>query len=358
VELLDERGKVLDVYAEPFGFREVRVEGSQILLNGEPLYLVGFGKHEEFPIIGRGRFDAGIVRDFELMRWAGANSFRTSHYPYAEEILRLADRLGFLVIDEVPAVSLGFWSDRFEDLTPLLETHTRVLEEVTVRDGNHPSVILWSVVNEPNLWNEPHYQTGASRRYFQTVYDCTRRLDPTRPVMAITVPAFGETDVAMEACDVIGINRYYGWYTDPADLVAVRNRLGEELDTIHRTHGKPVVVTEFGADTVEGYHATTAQMFTEEFQTAFLLAYGEVIASRKFCAGEHVWNFADFRTPQNHRRVVLNRKGVFTRSREPKGAAFALRERWHKILRVLTSHRPRRGHEGFLIPDIGERRSG
>lgn len=352
VQLQGAEGAVLDHYDEQFGFREIRVEGGKLLLNGEPLYLVGFGKHEDLPMTGRSRHHAAYIRDMELLRWVGANSFRTSHYPYDEDLLRLADRLGFLVIDEVPAVSLGFLSDRFEDLRPLLDTHRRTVEALIERDRNHPSVILWSVANEPNLWNEPHYQNDASQRYFTELYSHTRALDATRPVITITVPAFGADDVALSACDVIGINRYYGWYTDPSDLDAVRRKLDAELDRIYARHGKPIVVTEFGADTVEGIHSTTAQMFSEEFQTAFLQAYGEVISSKPFCAGEHVWNFADFRTPQNHRRVVLNKKGVFTRTREPKGAAFALRTRWTALARVHPMHRPWRRDDGFLVPDI------
>ena len=90
---------VIDEYAEDIGIRTVEVKGSDILLNGKPVYLKGFGKHEDSDIIGRGYNPAVIKRDFELMKWIGANSFRTSHYPYSEEIYQMADREGFLVID-------------------------------------------------------------------------------------------------------------------------------------------------------------------------------------------------------------------------------------------------------------------
>jgi beta-glucuronidase len=353
VRLVGRGNNELDGYELPFGVREIRVEGGRILFNGEPLFLVGFGKHEDFPIVGRGQFRAAYLRDFELMRWVGANSFRTSHYPYDEEIMHLADRLGFLVIDEVPAVSLGFWTDAFEELTPLLNNHKRALSELVERDRNHPSVIAWSVVNEPNLWSEPHYQNETSRRYFKEVYDHVKNLDATRPIIAITIPAYSERDVALESCDVIGINRYYAWYTDPAELEKAKSMLDQELERLFKQHGKPILVTEFGADTVEGYHSTTAQLFTEEFQTAFLSAYLDVIESKSYCAGAHVWNFADFLTPQHFRRVVLNKKGVFSRTRQPKSAAFMLRERWHSLSRVLEAHHPPRGESGFLIPDVG-----
>lgn len=354
VEILDgdKSGNVTDQYTEKFGVREVAIEGGQLLLNGEPLYLTGFGKHEEFPIVGRGQFRAGYLRDFELMRWTGANSFRTSHYPYDEEIMQLADELGFLVIDEVPAVSVGFLSDKFEDLVPLLDNHRKSVKALVERDYNHPSVICWSIANEPNLWSEPHYQNEASSKYFQQVYNYTKNLDDTRPVMTITIPAFGKDDVSLDACDIIGINRYYGWYTEPADLGKAKELLSDELDAIYKKHKKPIVVTEFGADTIDGYHATYPQLFTEEYQTAFIKTYCDVIDSKPFCAGTHVWNFADFLTPQHFRRVVLNRKGVFTRVREPKASAFWLRDHWLSLKRVKKSHRPEQPLQGFLIPDV------
>jgi beta-glucuronidase len=350
--LLAEDGNECDSYEETFGFREIRTEGGQILFNGAPLYLVGFGRHEDFPGVGHGQFRPAYVRDFELMRWTGANSFRTSHYPYDEETLRLADRLGFLVIDEVPAVSLGFPSDRFEDLEPLLANHRRALAGLIERDMNHPSVIAWSLANEPNLWSEPEYQNAASRRYFQNLYEHARALDPHRPVIAITTPSHGIEDVSLGACDIIGINRYYGWYTDPADLEKARQMLDQEMDAMFARHGKPIIITECGADTVEGLHATVPQMFTEEYQKEFLRVYSSVADRKPYCAGIHVWNFADFLTPQHFRRMVFNRKGVFTRTREPKSAAFFLRSHWTTLDRVADDHRPQRFGDTFLIGDI------
>jgi beta-glucuronidase len=352
VRLLDDSGHVVDSYIETFGIREIAVSGGTLLLNGEPLYMVGFGKHEDFPIVGRGQFRPAYIRDFELMRWAGANSFRTSHYPYDEEILRLADQMGFLVIDEAPAVSLGFVFDDFEQLQPLLNNHRRVLSELVERDRNHPSVIAWSPMNEPNLWSEPHYQNDASRRYFREVYDHLRGLDSSRPTIAITMAAFTVDDVALEACDIIGINRYYAWYTESGQMEKARRALDQEMEALFTRYGRPVMITECGADTVEGYHATTSQLFTEEYQTEFLRTYAEVADAKPYCAGFHVWNFADFLTPQHFRRVILNRKGVFTRERNPKSAAFFLRAHWTTLRRVATAHRPKMFTDKFLVPDF------
>lgn len=356
ISLLNEQ-RIIDQYDEEFGIREVSIEGGKIYLNGEELFMNGFGKHEEFPIVGRGQFRPAYVRDHELMRWIGANSYRTSHYPYDEEMMRLSDRLGFLIIDEVPAVSLGFWSDDFDELSPLFENHKKAIKELVKRDKNHPSVISWSITNEPNLWAEEFYQNEASKRYFKELYAFTKSLDDSRPVMAISMAAFKEHDVVIEACDVIGINRYYGWYTKPVDLEQAGKDLARELDATFQKYGKPIMITEFGADTVEGLHSTTAQMFTEEFQTAFIFKYLEVLEQRDFVCGAHIWNFADFLTPQHFRRVVLNKKGVFTRDRLPKSVAFKLREHWNALEKIKPEHRPKSPKQGFLIQDISQKQN-
>ena len=96
-----------DRHEERFGIRKIEVKGDKLLLNDEPIYLKGFGMHEDFFLIGKGNCSAVNIRNFELLKWSNANSFRTSHYPYSEEIMDLADEYGMLVIDEVPAVGMN-----------------------------------------------------------------------------------------------------------------------------------------------------------------------------------------------------------------------------------------------------------
>lgn len=150
---LYQNGVPVDGYTQEIGIRTVEIRGTSILINDSPVYLRGFGKHEDSEIVGRG-FNIGVMkRDFELMKWVGANSFRTSHYPYSEEIYQQADRRGFLILDEVPAVGLFEESlMNFEDAangkksaffakatTPvLLEAHKKALTEMILRDKNHP----------------------------------------------------------------------------------------------------------------------------------------------------------------------------------------------------------------------------
>ena len=106
--VLERGGTAVDSFQVPIGIRTIAVDGDRLLLNGQPVHLRGFGRHEDFPVTGRGFVPALVVRDGELLSWTGANSFRTTHYPYSEEAMDLADRRGFLVIDETPAVGLFF----------------------------------------------------------------------------------------------------------------------------------------------------------------------------------------------------------------------------------------------------------
>jgi beta-glucuronidase len=295
-----------------------------LLLNGEPIYLKGFGRHEDFAVTGKGLVLPVVVKDFQLMKWVHANSFRTSHYPYAEETMAMADRQGFLVIDEVPAVSLDM--RHINDRT--LKNHKEFIRKLFDRDHNHPSVIMWALGNEPNLVGESGYYDGSGKKYWKEVFSFARTLDPSRPMTVPNCQRSGLEDPVFEFSDILAINRYYGWYEYPGRLDFAVKVLETEMDTLHSKYGKPLMMTEFGADTVPGLHSTSDQLFTEQYQEKMLEMYIRLLRSKSYTVGEHVWNFADFRTPQHFRRVLLNMKGVFTRSRQPKLAAFKLKSLW------------------------------
>lgn len=325
VHLLD-GDEEIDAYSLPVGIREIKIAGNKLLINNKEVYLKGFGKHEDYSIIGKGIFLPLMVKDFELLKWINANSFRTSHYPYAEEVMFYADKKGILIIDEVPAVSLDLRFATGKTLNNHKEFITRLLE----RDGNHPSVIMWSLGNEPNLVGAEGYYKGEGRKYWKEIFEYARSLDSSRLLTVPNCTRAGLEDPVFEFSDVLSINRYYGWYEHPGQLEFAAERISKEMDELFNKYNKPVLFTEFGADTLPGEHSTSVQMFTEEYQVKFLEVYINVIRSKSYTIGEHVWNFADFRTPQHFRRVVLNLKGVFTRERSPKSAAFKLKEIWSK----------------------------
>ncbi len=319
VELL-KNGEVVDRYRLPVGIRTIEVRGDQLLLNGQVVHLTGFGRHEDFPVVGRGFVPAVIVKDYALMKWVGANSFRTTHYPYSEEMMDLADRLGFLVIDETPAVGLFFAEQGLERRLELCRQYTR---ELIARDRNHPSVIAWS------LANEPHSKRPAAKAFFHDLYELAKSLDLTRPVTLVSTVGLDEE--AFEFLDFICLNRYYGWYTNFGDLETGVERLKAEIEALRALYPKPLVLTEFGADAIPGHHAQPPEMFSEEYQAEMLSMYIQALREYPFVAGEHVWNLCDFKTGQAvHRVNGFNYKGVFTRDRRPKMAAHRLRELWRK----------------------------
>ncbi len=336
IELLVD-GQVVDEYALSVGVRTVAVDGNRFLINGEPFYFTGFGKHEDIAVKGKGHDNAYLVHDFQLLDWVGANSFRTSHYPYAEEVIDYADRHGIVVIDETSAVGLnkrisggiadimsGGAADAEEGFGPRMQdAHRREIRELIARDKNHPSVVMWSIANEPETAAE------GSDTYFEPLFELARELDPTRPVTFVNVMmAPAQLCRVSRFADVLCLNRYYGWYVDTGDLASAEVHLEQELRAWEEKFGKPMIMTEYGADTAPGLHSVWDQPWTEEYQTGILDMFHRVHDRVASMVGEQVWNFADFQTSVGIFRVDGNKKGVFTRDRRPKAAAHYLKSRW------------------------------
>lgn len=338
VTLSKDDSEVIDAYEEPFGVRTIEVKNGQFLINDKPFYFKGFGKHEDSPIHGRGFDEAVNVTDFRLMKWIGANSFRTAHYPYSEELMRLADKEGLVVIDETPAVGLhlnfmatmfggGEKRNTWQELATG-EHHQDIIRELIDRDKNHACVVMWSIANEPASEEEGAYE------YFKPLVELAKAYDPQkRPVTIVThLNSTPNTDKVAELVDVLALNRYYGWYVNSGDWEIAKTNLRNEFNGWYkRCPGKPIMMTEYGADTVAGLHDVDPVMFTEEFQVDYLRANHEVFDEFEHFIGEQVWNFADFNTSQGIIRVQGNKKGIFTRDRKPKYAAHELRKRWLSI---------------------------
>lgn len=337
---LTQEGRVVDEYQEEIGIRTVKVEGEHILINGKPVYLKGYGKHEDFEVIGRAFNWAVAKRDFECMKWSGANCFRTSHYPYAEEWYQMADKEGFLVIDEVPAVGMmrslvnfadagtGKFTAFFEAPTAskLQENHKKQVEEMITRDKNHPCVFAFS------LFNEPETTSDSSKEYFSGVFEHARKLDPQKRPLTGAL----EKNSSPEGCkcfpllDFVCLNRYYGWYiAGGPDIEDAMEEFREEMTQWGERNPKvPFVFTEFGADTLVSEHKLPGVMWTQEYQNRYMEKSFEVMDEYSFVQGELAWNFADFQAQEGIMRVNGNKKGIFTRNRQPKDVAYLMKKRW------------------------------
>lgn len=331
------RMSILDQEGQEVGL----LENGQFFINGKPFYFKGFGKHEDTFINGRGFNEAANLMDLNLLKDIGANSFRTSHYPYSEEMMRLADRLGIVVLDEVPAVglfqlfnaALNLTGDSEEakntwEVMQTKEAHELVIDELIARDKNHPSVVMWVVANEP-----AGHEKGA-RAYFEPLIQRMRDRDPSkRPVTLVNImTATPDKDEVMDLVDVVCLNRYYGWYVVHGDLNAAEKGLRQELETWQKLYPeKPILITEYGADTLPGLHSMWDIPYTEEFQVDYYDMNHRVFDSLPNLVGEQVWNFADFETTVGIIRIQGNHKGLFSRNRQPKQIVREIKKRWTAI---------------------------
>ena len=333
---------MVDEYLDRIGIRTFEIRHGRFLLNGSPVYLRGFGRHEDADIRGRGLDLPTVKRDFELMKWIGANCFRTSHYPYAEEIYQMADEEGFLIIDEVPAVGFmqstanflaanqgnGRQQGFFEkETTPtLLKNHKAALTDMIDRDKNHPSVIAWSLLNEPQC------TSAGTEEYFKPLFELARRLDPQKRPRTYTVlmTSLPDTSKGQRFADFVSLNRYYGWYVlGGAGLADAEAAFHHEMEGWAKVlHGRPLIFTEYGTDNLSGAHKLPSVMWSAEYQNEYLEMTHAVFDHYDFVQGELVWNFADFQTTEGILRVDGNKKGIFTRQRQPKDAAYLFRKRW------------------------------
>ncbi len=303
-----------DRVEEEIGFRSLATRGSQILLNGEPIFLRGISLHEEAPWrIGRAYSREDAAKLLDWARELGANFVRLAHYPHNAAMIEEAERLGLLVWAEVPV----YWTIDFTNL----ETWQNAAAQLTAmieRDRNRAAIVLWSVGNETPVHQE---RTDFMRRLLERA----RQLDPTRLLTAAMErgSADEETFVIDDPLgnwvDVIGCNEYVGWYDGlPEKIDRIRWRVSYE---------KPVVISEFGAGALAGKHGSPEERWTEEFQADLYRRQIEMLRQLPFLAGMSPWILVDFRSPRRPLPEIQdfwNRKGLVSDRGEKKEAFFVL----------------------------------
>ncbi|XP_003379599.1 beta-glucuronidase [Trichinella spiralis] len=312
--ILRYNGSVADIYRIPFGIRTVEVSGSKFLINHKPFYFFGFGMHEDSEIKGRG-YDASVmVKDFNLLLWSHANSFRTSHYPYSEERMQEADRLGLVVVEEVPAVGLRYFDKG------VLELHRQILQETVERDENHPARIFQIITI---------FKSTSTCYLFPELINFAKTLDTTRPVTIV----YGQSEwyseetgrICAKYVDVLCLNRYYGWYRATSEPNLIQKQLSFELKKWYETFSRPILMTEYGAEAIDGLSHEPPVMFSIQYQLEILEAHHSVFDELKE-------QFLIALT-----RVVGNHKGVFHRNRQPKLSAYLMQKRYKKLAENLLN---------------------
>ena len=307
-----------DELTDVIGFRDIRVDGTRILLNGKAIFLQGANMHAEAPYrTGSVCTDKDVENIFGFLKELNANFVRLAHYPHDERMERMADREGIMVWSEIP-----LWQQISFEKPEVYAKATYMLNEMIRRDRNKASVILWSVSNEtPDNPTRTQFLTNLANE--------ARRLDPTRPITSAIIGPHAKgnemvnDDPLAKALDVVGQNEYVGWY----------EMRPEDADKIHWTlPQKPILMSEFGAEAKQGNHGGQDQRWAEEQQTNVYEHQLVMIKKIPQVRGVVPWILMDFRSPVRNIPKLqdgFNRKGLVSEDGKKK-QAFSLFQKAYK----------------------------
>lgn len=324
------------------GFREIKVEGTRLLLNGEQIQLRGINRHQFLAGAGMSLTVAEDRKDMTDIKRLGANFTRLAHYSQSEDVYDACDELGLLVWTEIPA-----WQTAVDTLAdPEVWTHDAVpqLRAMVEQHRNHPSVIIYSVANEiPS--DKP-----AGAAYVTKAISFVHSLDDSR--LATFASDKRERDLAFGAVDIIAVNEYFGWY------YGSMNDVGPMLDNVHaKFPGKPIIVSEYGSEAVPGWNKADAHPdskgvvkdYSVEYQAKLLGSHMEQIYAperRSFVAGGTIWVYADFPDPHrlggDHPDIAKyrNNKGLVTMDRTRKPAYNTVDNFFHQLAAQQAERAP------------------
>ena len=310
-----------DQVRDQIGFRSIETRGTEILLNGRPMFLRGVCIHEEAPVRGGRAYSREDA--LKLLGWAkelGANFVRLAHYPHNELMVREADRMGIMVWSEIPV----YWTIRWENPETLANARNQ-LTEMIARDKNRASVVIWSVANETPL-------SDARLTFLRNLVSHARSLDSTRLLSAAMERHYVDATTQMiddplgEYLDVLGCNEYVGWYDGlPAKADGLEWKSKYE---------KPLIMSEFGADALYGHHGDVLARWTEEYQENLYRHQIAMLKRIPFLRGTAPWILTDFRSPRRPLPGIQdywNRKGLIS-NRGEKKKAFYVMQQWYREL--------------------------
>jgi beta-galactosidase len=303
---------VNDLVSQPVGFRSFSVDPDDgFFLNGRHLDLHGVNRHQDRLNKGWAISKADHEEDFNLIREMGATALRLAHYQHDQYFYDLADKYGMVVWAEIPLVN------KITQSTAFYENTQQQLTELIRQNFNHPSICFWSIANEVTSPPDPN-------PLLQQLADLVAAEDPTR-LSTLASCCVGENDVSTRHTDVVGFNRYYGWY------YGSYNDFAGWADRLHWNYpAKVFAVSEFGAGASISFHSETPtrQDHTEEYQNLFHEAHWKAMKDRKFLWGKFVWNMFDFASARRREGDTPGRndKGLVTYDRQTRKDAFY----WYK----------------------------
>ena len=303
-----------DFVCDTVGFREIKVKDGNILLNGTPIFLKGVSCHEDSVANGKALTEEERLENLRIAKDLGCNFMRIAHYPHHENMAKLADELGMLLWEEIPV----YWAIQFEREKTYADAENQ-LRELINRDWNRASVIIWSVGNE-------NADTDERLKFMSRLAECAKEEDPTRLISAACLVDGAKNQIAdrlAEHLDVIGINEYYGWYSPDFE------KLPELF--INSNPDKPVIITEFGADALQGFHGTEETKGTEEYQAYVYRRQIETIRKISYIKGMTPWILYDFRCPRRTSSIqnYYNRKGLLSEDKKYRKPAYDVLKKFY-----------------------------
>ncbi|MGL4630243.1 MAG: glycoside hydrolase family 2 protein, partial [Leadbetterella sp.] len=326
VVLKDKSGLKLDILKQNFGIRFFNFDKDKgFSLNGQTVKLKGVNVHQDNYLKGWATDSATRKSDYLWMKKMGVNFIRMSHYPHHPHALHLADSLGIMVWEEIPVVnSVG--EEKF------IKNAVNMMEEMIIRDRNHPSVIMWGVGNEYYREYFTDEEVEWALKCTQEVAKKAKKLDPFRP----TTQAQNDLvdDRIMKLTDLHGRNRYFGWYTGGTAYMGYSSYDGfEKVMEIERKKYPDwkVIISEYGAESKYGYHVNTPKRFdhSETYQLDFHKAYWNYIEKTDWIAGSTLWNMFDFTSFAKIGNIPhINQKGMLTYDRKPKSIFYYYQSKW------------------------------
>ncbi len=309
----------MDSMTVRFGIRQVWAEKGQIILNGKPIKLLGFCRHEAHPQYGPALPYQQVAADLQILRDMGCNFVRGAHYPQDKRFLTLCDELGFLVFEE----SMG-WGQTVKHFTDpvFIDAQLRQTEEMIVASYNNPSVIIRGFLNEGESDSE------ESSDCYKALIKLIREKAPHCLVTAASKK--GLNDRFLELFDVICLNIYPGWYAldydDEKPLCEIVPKINEYISglKVRGLSDKPFIISEIGAGAIYGWRDPICAHWSEEYQDEYLKIVCNEVVDNKNIAGVALWQFCDCRTHRGANALArpraFNNKGVLDEYRRPKAA--------------------------------------
>jgi len=307
----DDSNECIDDLIERVGFREIKVSSSKIYINGKPVFFKGFNRHEDHPDYGCAIPFQMMVKDIELIKQSGANMIRTSHYPNDERFLDLCDEYGIYVWEENHARGLTLQQMQNPNFDIQCENCNR---EMVLNHYNHPSIVIWGILNECAS------HTPEGREKYKKQIEQIRKMDKTRPITFASCMHF--SDLCLDLIDIISMNIYSGWYED-RDANEFFDKLYCWIQQAGGA-GKPIIISEFGAEGLYGFRDPFARVkWSEERQADILEDNLKVYLNREEISGALIWQFCDCKVTEEGkvflgRARTKNNKGVFDEYRRPK----------------------------------------